>query len=365
MQTDDCGYYAAVPVLLNAGAAMVQKTPPATAYSTKWRRSIADPPKSADAALPPLSKKRQRSDQEGHSDGSPGPDYCSDDHRPFKKARRFSDDGATIDRRWVVAQDTEQMSPFRVLPNYPDVINVLPPGARRRAVNTIHLMSNALNLEICTPGLGVLIMDRFFSSRKASPRCCSSVMLTAMICLNAAGKVADLDKGFCGSRGVMAMVRNATPPALRQPDHTTFARYAASIEREVLRSIENTLLSYPCALQIIATVTGWHENDESLWLRSAIVCDVFGTDSASTQYTQTQIAMAVVGILTNSPTMYIATVRIIQCIDMFVNSAKERVIWKDPYFGVRCRHAHNPEMPFFIANSEKIFLAYGGVPLRK
>jgi hypothetical protein len=261
-----------------------------------------------------------------------------------------------------MAQNMEQSSPYRVLPNYPDVIGTLPPGARRRAVNTIHLMSKTLNLEICTPGLGVLIMDRFFSTRQKMPSSRDSVMLTAMICLNAAGKVADIDKGFCGSHGVMAMVRDATPPALRQRDHVTFAKYAAEIEREVLRTLDSMVLSCPCAMQIIAEITNWHEIDEPRWLRAAIACDAFGADSVSTQFSQTQIARAVVGILTNSPMVHSATGHVTQSVNMFVNSNREHVIWRDPYFGVRRRHADNSEMGFLFANAARFLLLHDPPP---
>jgi hypothetical protein len=386
MQLDDCGYHAAVPVLLNAGSAMEQRTPPATVHSVKWKRRVREPPKSAEAVLQncAASKKRGRDPQSTEEEtGSDSPDSgcCGMSRpRPRKKARKdFSAPSASAppidplsaprtcsnvcaNGQWDLAQSAEQASPHRVLPNYPDAIGILPPGARRRAVNVIYLMSKTLNLEICTPSLGVLIMDRFLSSRETLPSCRESVMLTAMICLNAAGKVADVDKGFCGSHGVMVMVRDATPSTLRQQDHVTFAKYTAAIEREVLRAIDSTLLSCPCAMQIIANITNWFEIDEPLWLRAAIICDVFSADSASTRYTQTQIAKAVVGLLTDFPTTHSATCAIAQSIIMFVNSAREHVIWKDPYFGVRRRHADNPELVFLFQNAGRFLLAHCATP---
>lgn len=374
-QADDCGYFVAVPALLNAGSSMEQKTPSATTHSSKWRRRSRDAPKSADAVLQSNPKKRSRSESEGvdsEENDSPPSSGCCGMMRPRKRARLairvaappscvFSPPPKIVENpevKWTTLLAEEQASPFRVLPNYPDFSRMLPPGARRRAVNIIHLMSRTLNLEICTPCLGVLIMDRFLSTRQDLPSCRESVMLTAMICLNTAGKVADVDKGFCGSRGVMAMVRDATPIGLRQKDHDSFARYAAEIEREVLKSIDSTLLSCPCAMQIISEVTNWNNIDEPLWLRSAILCDVFSTDSISTRYTQCDIARAVFGVLTGAREAHAATYHMVQSINMFVNSARESVLWKDPYFGARCRHADNSELGYFFEHANRLLVIY-------
>jgi hypothetical protein len=360
---DDCGYRSAVSVLLDVGNTMKQKTPTAVARSTDWERRARE--------ISTRNKKRVRPmDRVAESE-------LEEASRPLKRARKLSSPELLGEKahqpvsaasaptedleqkmEWDSAQKTEQLSPFHVLPNYPDFKTFLPPGARRRCVNVIHLMASALNLEICTPGLGVLIMDRFLSSRRTLPSRTESVMLTAMICLNAAGKVADVDKGFCGSHGVMAMVRDATPFSIRQPDHPSFAKYVAAIEREVMRGVDGTLLSCPCAMQIIANVTNWNETDEPMWLRAAIMCDVFGTDSASTRYMQTQIARSVVNVLTEfsgtasrplGHCVHAAEASILQSIQTFVNSASERDMWKDPYFGVRRRHSENSEMSYFLA----------------
>lgn len=366
---EDYGYVAAVPVLLNATSTMRQKTPSATAHSSRWR------PKSAEAVLqttPANSKKRGREDEliglaaaeNASSDGGETPTAgCCGLCRPRKKQRNAYSEPSTVrcaldppikpitaDIEWELAKLWEQESPFHVLPNYPNIMKFLPAGARRMSVNIIFLMANTLNLELCTPGLGVLIMDRFFSSRKSLPSCRQSVILTAMICLNAAGKVADIDKGYCGSHGVMAMVRDAVPPMLRHPSHESFARYAAAIEREVLLTIDNTLLSYPCAMQLIANITKWHEEADYMWARAAVACDIFCVNSFSTIYTQTETAKAVVGLLTGDPAIHLATSHLVQSIQMFVNSSKEGILWRDPFFGVRHRHSDNPEVKFFYLN---------------
>jgi hypothetical protein len=247
------------------------------------------------------------------------------------------------ERTWAERQHVESEVPFPVVANYPDVCGFLPPGARRRAINVIHLMAHTLNLELCTPGLGVLLLDRFFSTRKTLPSSPDSVVLTAMICLNVAGKVADVDRGFCGSKGVIDMIRDASPFKLRQGNRAMFSKYVAVLEREILYTLDSTLLSCPCAMQTISELTGWNLLNEPLWLRSAFVCDVFGVDSASTYFSQTQIARAVVGVVTLSPEMHAATAAILRGLKVFCASALEKDYRRDPYFGVRMRHSTNSE----------------------
>jgi hypothetical protein len=256
--------------------------------------------------------------------------------------------------KWADQQHAEGEAPYPVMPDYPEACGALPPGARRKAVNVIYLLAHTLNLETCTPGLGVLLMDRYYSARKTLPSIEDPIILTAMICLNIAGKVADLDKGFCGSRGVIALVRDASPAAFKQPDHNSFARYVAGVERELLVTLEHTLLSRHCAMQVISELTNWNRVYPAMWARAAFICDVFCADSVSTRFMQTQIAKAIVGLLTSALVRHLATEMVVRALHNFYDTATATTLWADPYCGVRLRHSNNLEVEIVRKIIEKL-----------
>jgi hypothetical protein len=359
----DCGYSMAVPALLGAGRRMCQKASSATRPSAdpdrrprtrKRPRSASPQAEDGGSDRSQRAKTEDEDDDDDDDDDSSSSSSCCGFFGTRRKRFKDADGGVSTvgariigsDAQWERVQTAERLSPFRTVPNYPDVQTFLPPGARRKAVNIIFLMARALNLELCTPGFGVLIMDRFLSFRGQQPFTHESVMLTAMICLNAAGKAVDVDRGYCGSRGVMALLRDATPPSARQKDHTLFALHAAAIEREVLLTLDSNIMSCPCAMQVIAEMTDWHSDDEMSWLKSALVCDIFSADSVSTQYTQTQIARGAVGLVCGSRDIHAATEAMARSISMFMSSAGRIITpqaqWADPYFGIRVRHCDNP-----------------------
>ena len=252
--------------------------------------------------------------------------------------------------RGLVAQ--EQNSPFPIVPHYHDLRQFLPPGCRRKAVNTIYLMAASLNLEICTPSLAVVIMDRYFSAISALKWERNRIVLIAMLCLNIAGKVADLDSGYCGSRSVMVMIRSAVPENLRCADETSFFKETAAIERDILSTIKNTLLSYPCALQMIAAATNWNEDNEPMWLRAALACDVFNTDSIVTEFSQAAICAGVISFLTNPECKSRVVSCLIFTLGLYINKdpGVHVPLWDDRYVGARHRHCRNPETKWYYDN---------------
>lgn len=345
MAQDPFGYSAAMSRLRAADGCIAQPTPCAVRPTTTPARTKRPRPSSPD-------------------DGSPGC-LCGLVRNPRKRARarRIANDddssdkdaGAEVavdaeifvERKWEEKQQKETDSPFPVAPNYPDAKGVLPPGSRRKAVNVIYLMAHVLNLEICTPSIAVLVMDRFFSACDELPSSQNAVMLMAMVCLNIAGKVADLDRGYCGSRGVMALMRAACPANIRQISHANFARYVSGIERAILETIDSTLLSYECALQTVAEITGWCCRDERMWMRAAFLCDVFAADTASTAFSQTQIARAAMEIssLTRGTERCDAFEHVVRALMVFFGSAAVGDDHaRDPYYGVRARHSANDQV---------------------
>ena len=276
-----------------------------------------------------------------------------------RKRTRDDDDEEVLARKvcldagwWARSQEDEDAVPFRIIPDYPDVRGVIPPGTRRNAVNVIYLMAHVLNLEPCTPGFGVLIMDRFLST--VDVRGCDSdvaarrrsMVTMAMMCLNVAGKIADIDRGFCGSRGVMCMIRDASPACMKMANHDEFARHVTAMECELLETLDGRMLSYPCTMQIIARATMWHITCEEMWLRAIFVHDVFDASTISTRFSKTRIAQGIVKLLSSNGERTDPVIDSILCgLSLFfdVTRGKTSMI-DDPLFGVRVRHAQNTEV---------------------
>lgn len=352
-QTANCEYYDAVLVLVNAESTMGQCTPPAVQPNiTKQQSGLS---KSVDSIYE-VSKKRLRPRCFIDDNDSPQKKMCKSISNILLSSEISNDETYTQrkERLWTDMQTTEERALFHVQPNYTATCKFMFVGARRKAVNIIFLMSNTLNLEICTSGLGVLTMDRVLSAQNSISFCLNSIILVAMACLNTVGKVVDIDRGYCGSSGVVEMIRDAVPMPIKQQSYVLFAKYFTAIEREILCTIDSTLLSHPCATQIIAYVTDWNHTNELLWLRASLLCDIFCTDSLSTNFSQTQIARAAVGLSLNPPTRHDITEHMTRSMVMFANSNDEIIFWKDPYFGVRRRHAKNPEIFFVLVNAKRL-----------
>jgi hypothetical protein len=306
---------------------------------------------SSSSSSPNCTRKRKRSAQQQHPHHSSSEGSSSEKKTKYvrlkdrKDEQVFASHYVDDDERWSEMCIREKNSPFRVVANYPDDRNFMPPGARRKAVNVMCLMSHVLNLELCTPGLGSLIMDRFFSCRESLPFPNeNSIMVIAMICLNIAGKMADLDRGTCGSKRVMSMLREASPDILKQDNHDDFAKYATKMECEIMNTLDGNILSCPCVMQIISQFTRWDTTHERLWYRAAFMCDVFNIDSVSTYFLQTEIARGIVDIIHKTSTHHVVTESIVRSLHVFFNSAGIYEEKSDPYFGVRLRHLDNSEV---------------------
>lgn len=255
------------------------------------------------------------------------------------------------EEEWAEMLERERSSPYPIVPDYPDRLGALHPGSRRRAANVMHMMAHVLNLELCTAGFAVLTFDRYFSNRRRSSEeeDENSAMLMAMVCLNVAGKVADLDSGHCGSKAVISMLREASPARVHKKTRSAFARHVGKLERDVLETLNGTLLSHPSAMQIISEITGWDASDPPMWLRAGFVCDVFSADTTSTRFSQTQIARSVVELCRSAD--YDDDddddSNAIACsLRAFFGSERSCMgdSSRDPYFGVRIRHLTNPQM---------------------
>lgn len=240
-----------------------------------------------------------------------------------------------------------------VLPRYSEILSVLIPGDRRRAANIILAAAAKMDLESCTPTCAVLLMDRFLSHLgKAVPS--SSLAYTALMCLNVAGKIHDLDTNFFGTRRYMTLVRDCIKdPAAKQRDVVQFMRVAESTEQRILRVLESELTSTPPALEYIHLATGWgprSEDREQLdhWQACVFLCDMFATYTEATDYTQVEIARAVLRVLGYEPAspgggggggaFEHAAERMREATRQFFACAGSSVA-EDPYAGVRMRHS--------------------------
>jgi hypothetical protein len=204
--SDDCGYSDAMNMLLSLGHDMEQPTPPAM--------SMPLPQIDHEDKVQGKSRKRSRTEsQDEQQQPSPKRARLS---QPKKTASCDDQNEQSLascacraqeaHKQWEAIRQRENSAIYKVVPNYPDVHGTLPPGSRRKAVNMIYMMAACLNLEIGTPSMAVLLFDRLMSAvKRPIPR--DEIMLTAAVCLNTCGKLVDIDHSYCGSKGVMQMVR--------------------------------------------------------------------------------------------------------------------------------------------------------------
>ena len=108
-----------------------------------------------------------------------------------------------------------------------------------------------------------------------------------------------------------------------------------------MQSMNNKMMELPSALQCISEVTEWDRTNYMAWLHSAMLCDIFSTDTASTNFCQYQIARAVIENVCDMESRSPASKAVERAKSMFVASGEEH-IYKDPYFGIRMRHNMNP-----------------------
>jgi hypothetical protein len=343
---DDCGYVAALSVLMGVGPEMAQKTPPAVgmqqAPQPMPRAMVPLPPELAEDEEPrPISRKRSRPSSSS-SLRSSGEHSSSPRLKRRRSRQRMS--GQLM---WTAFAEREAAARFKVRDGYPDQCQScrsLAPGTRRKVVNTIHTMASCLNLELGTPTFGILLMDRFLTAKPKAIRR-DSILLVAMVCLNIAGKVADIDGGYCGSRSVLQMIRDAVPPRVRAKTEMSFMRCVYQIETLILSTMDNYLFELPPALQCVAEATRWHETDQTKWLQAALLCDIFATDTASTGVPQWEAAQAVVYIIdgdSSAAPSSKALSAVCRAAVLFLNSGAVPSRLMDPYHGARLRHKYNP-----------------------
>jgi hypothetical protein len=223
-------------------------------------------------------------------------------------------------------------------------------GDRCKAVNVVYTMATTLNLEWCTPSFACFLLDRFLSKRQMTVAKNRFVML-AMVCLNMAGKVADIDKGHCGSPGVTHMMADALSPLFE--DTRTISRGLYQIETIVLRTLDHMINEPLIALACVAEATDWHRIDITAWKESILICDVFTTDERSTCYFQHQIARAVVLLVKSSEEVVDATADICSVLASFFDES-----CVEKFYGVKLRHQNDPmvrvieeKLPFFKLNN--------------
>lgn len=134
------------------------------------------------------------------------------------------------------------------------------------------------------------------------------------------------------------------PPNIRQRSERDFSAFMAECERDILQCLDSSILELPTALQCIAEATNWHVFNYMLWLHSSLLCDVLTADTASTNFAQYEIAAAVINMLCGRKSNSTVCQAIERAVIMFISSSKEKTFAMDPYFGVRMRHAQNPNV---------------------
>lgn len=343
---EDCGYVHAVDTLMGVGESMMQQTPPAMKAQPLVGRRVDDTTTSeSESESDGKAKKRPRAPETPDTS-------CSSDQSPSAKRAKPSADKIKLDfeRIWELMREREESAIYRIVPNYPDTrwwLNQLPPGSRRKAVNMIYLMAHKLNLEVGTPSAAVILMDRFLSAIK-TPIPSHKILFVAAVCLNMAGKLVDIDRGYCGGRAVMQLMRDMMPQAIRQKTEIAFAVSVGDMEAYIMQCMANRMLEIPPALQCISEITDWDSRDYVAWLHAAFICDVFSVDTASTNFLQCDIARAVVEELCGAETERTPLTRAMsRAKSIFVASGKEQA-YSDPYFGVRMRHSLNPCLPLIF-----------------
>lgn len=384
MTDDDCGYATALSVLMNVKQEMAQKTPPAAAAQpTVTVLAPDDDPSIEDPQPISATKKRLRSSSGGSSSSSLSGSSSSllfslcgaadtvtaaasatDAQEPKNKRRRVfvrKRSARDLMLQWNAMARREASARFKVKEGYPDTCrscHSLAPGTRRKVINTMYTMAACLNLELGTPTFGVLLMDRFLTAKPKAIRR-DSILLVAMVCLNIAGKVADIDGGYCGSKSVLQLIRDTVPPRVRAKTEHMFLRCVYQIETLILSTMDNHMFELPPAMQCVAEVTRWHEIPDQLkWLEAAMLCDIFATDTASTGYAQWEAAQAVVYVVEGAlaPRGVAATPRALPAVChaavVFLNSGGVPDQLMDPYYGSRLRHQRNPAQQELLAKRE-------------
>ena len=357
----DCGYANAVELLLGVGNSMEQNTPPAMMVPgtpvmmvprtpVMRRFSEKDASETEDEDDKP-SKKRQREDSSAEDDddetspsGESSAEDASSSSEPLpKRARRTHKTPIKEVSIWEKIGEREESASYRVVPNYPDTrwwLNQLPPGSRRKAVNIIYLMANKLNLEVGTPSMAVLLFDRFLSAVKV-PVPSHKILLIAAVCLNIAGKIVDIDRGFCGSKPVMQMIRDMVPQNVRQKSERVFSIMMGDMECYILQCMNNEMIELPPAIQCISEITNWDARNCTAWLHASLICDIFNTDTASTNFRQCDIARVVIEDICGIPSEKSDLFTAIQKAKAIFVASGEELAFSDPYFGVRMRHSLN------------------------
>lgn len=337
---EDCGYSHAVDVLVNLGDSMGQETPPAM-LTPKIPMVLT-------ARNTPVCSETEGDETESESSQSP-----QKQARGVKRARCAEGDAPSPKRiridPWDDMMIKEGSAVYKVQRNYPDSRwreIKMPPGSRRKAVNLIHLMASALNLEVGTPGTAVLMFDRFMSAVSV-PVPSNKVLFIAAVCLNIAGKIFDIDKGYCGSKEVMRLIRCVSHESIIRKTERAFAAFMTDMEYYILKVLDFRTMEIPTALQCIAAVTTWERDNGQAWLHAALLCDILSTDTASTNFSQWEIARAVIhdicGIPSGEGTMHV-TEALKRSKRIFVASGGEQP-HSDPYFGTRMRHSLNSAIP--------------------
>lgn len=337
---EDCGYSHAVDVLVSLGSSMGQETPPAM-LTPKIPIVLTG------SSMPMCSETEEETTEEESEDSQ------KQQARGVKRVRCVGGDTPSPKRirmdPWDDMMIKEGSAVFKVQRNYPDSRwreIKMPPGSRRKAVNLIHLMANALNLEVGTPGTAILMFDRFMSAVPVAVPC-NKVLFIAAVCLNIAGKIFDIDKGYCGSKEVMRLIRCVSHESIIRKTERAFSAFMADMECYILKVLDFRTMEIPTAMQCIAAVTTWERDNCQAWLHAALLCDVFSTDTASTNYSQWEIARAVIhdicGVPSDENTMHVAEA-INRSKRIFVASGGEQP-HNDPYFGARMRHSLNSAVP--------------------
>lgn len=370
---EDCNYINAVDILLSVGETMQQPTPPAviipTGTESHYDTSSDDDdsdgdskcdtpsPRRAECGTPTPKRTKKRPREESDADT---PDFSSradcspatntdasanESQTPSPKRSKYKHltTSSSCKDIWLNLQEREESATYRIVPNYPDTrwcLNKIPPGSRRKAVNIIYLMAYRLNLEVGTPSMAVLLFDRFMSAIRV-PVSSNKILFIAAVCLNIAGKIFDIDNGFCGSKGVMQMIRDMVPPCIRQRSEKAFAVSMGDMECYIMQCMNNKMMELPNALQCISEVTQWDRSNYMAWLHSALLCDIISADTASTNFCQYQIAKAVIENICDIESRSFASKAIARAQTMFIASSEEH-IYRDPYFGIRMRHNMNP-----------------------
>ena len=356
---EDCGYINALDVLLSVGESMEQDTPPAlkipepractpvSGYaSTTTSESESESDRCGRGRGCYGSKKRPREEENSSSCSSEPPKRARrEEPRPRCSPTESSPDMeyCSVDRLWEKMHKREEGASYRIVPNYPDArwwLHRMPPGSRRKAVNVIYLIASKLNLEVGTPSMAVVLFDRFMSAVRV-PVPAHKILFIAAVCLNMAGKIVDIDRGFCGGKAVMQMLRDMVPRAIKQKSEKAFAVSIGDMESFILQGMDSRMLELPPAIQCVAEITGWNDGDVPAWLHAVLLCDLLNTDTASTGFLQCDIARAVVeevcGIA-SEPSSVCAALQRAKAI--FAASRGEQA-FRDPYLGVRVRHSLN------------------------